>query len=173
MGKDERSFHVMLAMRAIDEYVRSRRVIEPPDDLPPDLCGRAGTFVSLKKHGQLRGCIGTIEPTRPNIALEIINNGICAATSDPRFEPVTPDEIEQLTCSVDVLMPSEPINDVSELDPLRYGVIVECGYKRGLLLPNLEGVDTAEYQIEIACRKACIMPDDAVSLYRFEVKRFY
>ncbi|MDO8683873.1 MAG: AmmeMemoRadiSam system protein A [Armatimonadota bacterium] len=173
MSEDERSFHVDLAMRAIEAYLSSRKILEPPGELPMELCGQAGAFVSLKKFGQLRGCIGTIGPTQPNIALEIIHNGISAATRDPRFDPVCPEELPLLSCSVDVLMPPEPVNDVCELDPLTYGVIVEHGYRRGLLLPNLEGVDTVDYQIEIACRKASIRPDDPFKLYRFEVKRYY
>jgi len=160
-------------MQAIEEYIRSRRIIEPPADLPPEMLERAGAFVSLKKSGQLRGCIGTIEPTQPSVALEIIHNGISAATRDPRFDPVTATELHLLVCSVDILAPPEPVDDVCELDPIRYGVIVECGYKRGLLLPNLDGVDTAHYQVQIACRKAGILPDEPISMYRFEVKRYY
>jgi hypothetical protein len=160
-------------MRAISEYVCSRCIIEPPADLPPELQQQAGTFVSLKKFGQLRGCIGTIEPTQPNVALEIVRNAVSSATRDPRFDPVTPEELAHLVCSVDVLEAAEPIADTCELDPLRYGVIVECGHRRGLLLPNLEGVDTAEYQVEIACRKAGIHPNDSFNLCRFEVKRYY
>ena len=173
MTEGEKSFHVELAMRAIGEYVSRRRIIEPSTDLPRELRQQAGTFVSLKKFGQLRGCIGTIEPTQANVALEIVHNAISAATRDPRFEPIVPEELPHLVCSVDVLEAPEPINGMSELDPLRYGVIVECDSRRGLLLPNLEGVDTAEYQVEIACRKAAIHLDDPFKLYRFEVKRYY
>ena len=173
MTDEQHSLHVTIAVEAIEAYVTSRRIIEPPADLPPELLEKAGAFVSIKKHGELRGCIGTIEPAHQNVACEIIHNGISAATRDPRFEPVIPDELPHLVYSVDVLFPPEPIKDTSELDPLRYGVIVESGYRRGLLLPNLEGVDTAEYQVEIACRKAMINPNDAFKMYRFEVKRYY
>jgi AmmeMemoRadiSam system protein A len=169
----ERSFHVQLALKAIDAYVSSRRVIHPPPDVPEELCGRAGCFVSLKKFGQLRGCIGTIEPTQATVGYEIVHCGINAATRDPRFDPVKPDELADLVCSVDVLMPPEAIADACELDPYKFGVIVESGYKRGLLLPNLDGVDTVDYQLEIVRRKACILPSDVCQLYRFEVKRYY
>jgi AmmeMemoRadiSam system protein A len=168
----ENSYHVQLALRAIEAYVSRRNIIQPPTDVPTELCRKAGCFVSLKKFGQLRGCIGTIEGAQPSIAHEIIQNGINAATRDPRFEPVNEDELEHLVCSVDVLMPAEPVNDVCQLDPIRYGVIVESGYKRGLLLPNLEGVDTVDYQLEIARRKACIPEDTPCKMYRFEVKRY-
>jgi AmmeMemoRadiSam system protein A len=173
MNETDRSPHVDLAVMAIEHYVNSREVLAPPAELPEELCVRAGCFVSLKEFGQLRGCIGTIEPTQLTIALEIVHNGISAATHDPRFEPVRPEELPHLVCSVDVLAPAEQINDICELDPVRYGVIVQSGSRRGLLLPNLEGVDTADYQVEIACRKACISPDEPISLYRFEVKRYY
>jgi AmmeMemoRadiSam system protein A len=168
----ERSIYVQLAIKAIDAYVSSRRVLQPPSEILSELCGRAGCFVSLKKYGQLRGCIGTIEPTQPTVAHEIVHNGINAATRDPRFEPVQPDELEHIVCSVDVLMSPEAVTDVCQLDPIRYGVIVESGYKRGLLLPNLEGVETVDYQLEIVRRKACILPSDPCQLYRFEVKRY-
>ena len=165
--------HVKLAMDAISAYVLNGRVIEPPADLPPELADRAGVFVSLKKFGELRGCIGTIEPTQPSIAHEIIQNAISASTRDPRFLPVEPEELEMLACSVDVLAPPEPVDDLRLLDPRNYGVIVECGMRRGLLLPNLEGIDRVEDQIAIACRKAMIRLDEPMKLYRFEVKRYY
>jgi len=134
---------------------------------------RAGTFVSLHKRGALRGCIGTFEPTCPNVAEEIIQNAISAATRDPRFPPVQDSELDDLEISVDVLSPPEPVESMAELDPERYGVIVESGWRRGLLLPDLEGVDTAEYQVEIARRKAGIGAHEPVQLYRFEVKRYH
>ena len=112
-------------------------------------------------------------PTQENIAQEIIKNAISAAVDDPRFSPVTASELGDLIISVDVLSPPEEISDISELDPKKYGVIVSSGYKKGLLLPDLEGVDTAEYQIDIAKRKAGIYPDEKVKLYRFEVKRYH
>ena len=132
---------------------------------------RAGTFVSLKKDGVLRGCIGTIQPTRENIAEEIIHNAISAGTKDPRFYPVEKDELGELVYSVDVLMKAEPIEYVDELDVIRYGVIVRSGYKSGLLLPNLEGINTPEEQISIALKKAGIKPNEKYSMERFEVIR--
>ena len=135
--------------------------------------GWAGTFVSLHdSRGNLRGCIGTIEPQQPTVAQEVIQNAISAATRDPRFPPVQPEELEGLDIKVDVLTEPEPIDSMDQLDPKRYGVIVESDWRRGLLLPDLEGVDTVEYQVDIAMRKAGIRPDEPVQLYRFEVKRY-
>ena len=171
---NETSPHVNLALNAISAYILEGKIIDPPSDLPPELTtGRAGVFVSLKKYGELRGCIGTIEPTQQSIAHEIIQNAISSATRDPRFLAVEPEELKILVCSVDVLSPAEEINDVCLLDPCKYGVIVECGTRRGLLLPNLEGVDTVDDQIDIACKKAMIRRNDPMQLYRFEVKRYY
>ena len=166
---------VELARKAIETYVRERRVIEPPDELTPEMRQRAGTFVSLHgPGGELRGCIGTIEPTQDNVAREVIQNAISAATRDPRFPPVRPDELDGLDVKVDVLTPPEPVESLDELDPKRYGVIVESAtdWRRGLLLPDLEGVDTVEYQVDIARRKAFIGPTEPIKLYRFEVKRY-
>jgi len=143
-----------------------------PDETPDEMMNRrAGTFVSLKKHGQLRGCIGTISATTGSVAEEIMQNAVSAAVNDPRFEAVTVGELSELVYSVDVLGDTESIISPEELDVKRYGVIVESGMRRGLLLPNLEGVDTVEEQIDIAKRKAGIGPDDKVSLQRFEVVR--
>lgn len=165
--------HVRLAMTTIDSYVRTGLMPALPSDTPEELLTtQAGVFVCLKRDGQLRGCIGTIEPVMDNIALEIMENSISAATRDPRFMPVEARELENIVCSVDVLHPAEEIYNISDLDPKRYGVIVECGLKRGLLLPDLDGVDTAEQQIDIARRKAYIMNNEPIKLYRFEVLRY-
>jgi len=164
--------HVILAQSAIHAYVVEGKIISPPTQLAPELEERAGVFVCIKKYGELRGCIGTIEPTQPTIAHEIIQNAISAATRDPRFFPLEQEELGLLTCSVDVLYPPEKIADRSMLDPKVYGVIVECGMRRGLLLPDLEGVDSVDMQIDIACKKAMIHPNEPIQLYRFEVKRF-
>ena len=164
---------VELARKTIDSYVREKRTIEPPEELVPEMQGRAGTFVSLHdSQGNLRGCIGTIEPQQSTVAQEVIQNAISAATRDPRFPPVQPEELESLDVKVDVLTEPEPIDSLDQLDPKRYGVIVESGWQRGLLLPDLEGVDTVEYQVEIAMRKAGIRPGEPMQLYRFEVKRY-
>lgn len=160
-----------LAREAVIGYIKNHKVIKPPE-LSREMNGQAGVFVSIHKHGALRGCIGTIEPTRHNIAEEIINNAISSATSDPRFPPVTTGELAQLDYKVDVLTTPEPIESQSELDPKKYGVIVEAGLRRGLLLPDLEGVDSTDYQIEICRRKGGIGHDEPVKLYRFEVNRY-
>ncbi len=163
---------VELAKSTIDNHVLHGRVIDPPQELTPAMKERAGVFVSIKKHGQLRGCIGTFEPTQPNVAEEIIHNAISAATRDPRFPPVSPDELRELSISVDLLTAPERVEGLEDLDPKTFGVIVERGWQRGLLLPDLEGIDTAEQQVEIACRKAGIDPGEPVTLYRFQVKRY-
>ena len=169
----EISPHAKLAKAAVEAYINERRVISVPPDLPEEMLHtRAGTFVCMKCGGTLRGCIGTIEPTQSNIAEEIINNAISSATQDPRFLPVECRELDGLEYTVDVLMPAEQVFDMSDLDPKRYGVIVESGSRRGLLLPDLEGVDTVEYQVEVARRKAFIGDTEPIKLYRFEVQRF-
>jgi len=174
MKKNEESAYVRLARETIENYVKQGKIITPPKDLPEEMINqKAGVFVSLKKFGDLRGCIGTFMPTQENIAQEIIKNAISAAIDDPRFSPVTVFELEDLSISVDVLSAPEEVKDTSQLDPKKYGVIVSSGYKKGLLLPDLEGVDTAEYQIDIAKRKAGIYPNEKVKLYRFEVKRYF
>ena len=164
---------VQLARRTIEKFVRDGETVSPPSDLTPEMEQRAGVFVSLHKSGELRGCIGTIEPVQPNVAQEIIHNAISAATRDPRFPPVRLDELDDLEISTDVLSESEAITSLDELDPRRYGVIVEKGYRRGLLLPNLEGVDTAEKQIDIALSKAWINKDEEYEIQRFEVVRYH
>jgi AmmeMemoRadiSam system protein A len=157
----------------VQAHVRERRTIQPPTDLAPEMSERAGVFVCLKKQGQLRGCIGTFEPTRPNVAQETIRNAISSATEDWRFpEPVQEWELADLEYTVDVLSPPERVTSPSELDPKRYGVIVQAGRKRGLLLPDLEGVDTAQQQIDICRHKAGIGMGEPIELYRFEVKRY-
>jgi AmmeMemoRadiSam system protein A/AmmeMemoRadiSam system protein B len=160
-----------LARRTVETYVREGRVIEAPEELAQQ---RAACFVSLKTlEGDLRGCIGTIEPVKPTLAQELIANAINAATRDPRFPPVTADELPRLRYSVDVLSTPEPAT-FEELDPIRYGVIVEdtAGLRRGLLLPDLKGIETASRQVDIAARKAGIAPGTPLRFYRFRVERF-
>ena len=174
MKAKEESAYVRLARETIENYIKQGKIITLPLDLPKEMINqKAGAFVSLKKYGELRGCIGTFMPTQKNIAQEIIKNAVSAAVEDPRFSPVNVSELEDLSISVDVLSVPEEIKDISQLDPKKYGVIVSSGYKKGLLLPDLEGVDTAEEQVDIAKRKAGIYPDEKVKLYRFEVKRFF
>ena len=172
--KEKEDSYVKLARTSLEEYVCSGNHIPVPGNLPKELLNRrAGCFVSLKKDGVLRGCIGTIAPTKQTLAEEIIENAISAASKDPRFEPIEQEELEDLEYSVDVLGETEKITDPKELDVKKYGVIVSKGYKRGLLLPNLEGIDTVEEQIRIAKQKAGISEKETVSLERFEVVRHF
>ena len=164
--------YIRLARQTIDTYIRTGRTINVPQDLDQEMLNqRAGVFVSIKEDGRLRGCIGTIQSVYSSIAEEIIANAISASTKDPRFSPIEPWELDRLTISVDVLGEKEKINSPDQLDPKRYGVIVTKGRKRGLLLPNLEGVDTVEEQIAIAKRKAGIREEEQAELERFEVIR--
>jgi len=160
-----------LARETVETFVREGRTPEP-GELTPEMKERAGVFVSIHKFGGLRGCIGTFQATRENVAAETIANAISSATEDPRFPPVAPNELKDLTYNVDVLTQPEPIESAEQLDPKRYGVIVECGWRRGLLLPDLEGVDSVDYQIDICRQKAGIARDEPIKLYRFEVKRY-
>lgn len=164
--------YVTLARLTLESYIREGEAIDVPNNLPKELLQeKAGVFVSLKKHGELRGCIGTISPTTNNIAQEIIQNAVSAGTGDPRFFAVEEDELEELQYSVDVLMKPEAIESADQLDVKRYGVIVRSGYKSGLLLPNLEGVDTVEEQLEIVLQKAGIARNQDYKMERFEVIR--
>ena len=166
--------YVRLARDAVEAYVLRREMIKVPDGLPEEmLTQQAGAFVSIHKHGDLRGCIGTIAPTRSCVAEEIIGNAISASTRDPRFPAVQPDELEWLEINVDVLGDPEDIESEDELDVKRYGVIVSSGRKRGLLLPDLDGVDTVEQQVDIAMRKGGINKFEKYKLQRFEVIRHY
>jgi AmmeMemoRadiSam system protein A/AmmeMemoRadiSam system protein B len=163
-----------LARAAVETFIRKGEVIQPPESMSQLLSMRAPCFVSLKTlDGDLRGCIGTIEPVRETLAHEIISNAISAAMNDPRFEPVSEDELPNLRYSVDVLLPAEAAV-FEDLDPKVFGVIVEDenGGRRGLLLPDIPGVDTAEQQVEIAARKADIPRGTPVKLSRFKVDRF-
>jgi AmmeMemoRadiSam system protein A len=163
---------VKLAKETIETYTLTGKNIDLPADLTAEMSGKAGVFVSLKKHGELRGCIGTFQPTRENVAAEVIQNAVSAATQDPRFPPVSRAELDELEYSVDVLSEPERVSGKEELDPKRYGIIVKSGELRGLLLPDLEGVDTPEEQIRIAAMKAGIYSAEGMELYRFEVKRY-
>ncbi len=164
--------YATLAREAVEEYVRHRKVLSLPDPLPAGMERAAGVFCSIHKGGQLRGCIGTTQPTHANVAQEIIGNAISAATRDPRFEPIEPDELDDLVISVDVLSEPERISGPEELDPRKYGVIVQRGGRVGLLLPDLDGIDTVEEQVRIARRKAGIGEGEPVELARFEVTRY-
>lgn len=163
-----------LARRAVEGVTWGGRKIETPQRTYGLLATRAPCFVSLKtKDGDLRGCIGTIEATKNTLAEEIIANATSAAQSDPRFEPVHPDELANLQYSVDVLLECEPAK-LEDLDPEIYGVIVEdeSGKRRGLLLPDIQGINNAQDQVRLATRKADIGLDEPVKMYRFKVLRF-
>ncbi|MBI5197797.1 MAG: AmmeMemoRadiSam system protein A [Nitrospirae bacterium] len=168
---------VQLAKAAVAEYLLSGTLLQPlMGKLPAELGEKGATFVSLKKGGRLRGCMGTFQPVTPTIAQEVVYNAVNAATRDPRFSPVTLRELEEIRFSVDVLTPPEPVDSTAFLNPRRYGVLVEQGLQRGLLLPDLEGVDTVEHQLEIAQQKAGIEPahgvGDPIKIFRFEVRRY-
>ncbi|MCK8826205.1 AmmeMemoRadiSam system protein A [Natroniella acetigena] len=170
--RENESEVVRLARQAVQEYAKNKEVIDPPVDLDPRLAKQAGVFVSIKKDGQLRGCIGTTKPTQANIAEEVIKNALSAAFKDPRFEVVNLNELEELTYSVDILGEPEKVESIQQLDPKKYGVIVKQGNQTGLLLPDLEGVDTATKQVEIAKRKAGISLNETdIELMRFTVTR--
>lgn len=168
---------VQLAKETIEKYVRHGslpRQISLPEGMDKEFTTRkAGVFVSLKINGELRGCIGTFSPTSDSIVDEVVRNAVAASTQDPRFPPVTASELEVLDYSVDVLTTPEPVSDIAELDPRRYGIIVKSGFRRGLLLPDLEGVDTVEEQMRITMMKAGIPPGESnLKIERFEVKRY-
>lgn len=162
-----------LARRSLETYVKtSQRLTSLPEDLPTEMTTQqAGAFVSLHKNGQLRGCIGTIAPTCENLAWEIVQNAISACSRDPRFSPVRPNELDELEYSVDVLGAPEPVDSPAALDPKTYGVIVSCGGRRGLLLPDLDGVDSVEAQLSIALQKGGIRENEPYKIERFKVVR--
>jgi AmmeMemoRadiSam system protein A len=165
---------VKLARASLESWVRSRKILPLPKGLPAELTEtRAGAFVSVHENGRLRGCIGTIGPTCACLGEEIIQNAVSACSRDPRFDPIRPEELDYLEISVDVLGAPEDIASEAELDVKRYGVIVTRGGRRGLLLPDLEGVDTPEAQVAIARQKAGIAAGEAVKLQRFEVVRHH
>ena len=164
--------YVRLARETVESWVLDRKTPGVPDWATAEMKqNRAGVFVSIHKDGKLRGCIGTFLPTRECIAKEIISNAVSASTRDPRFDPIGPEELKWLEINVDVLSTPEPIGGKEELDVKRYGVIVSSGSRRGLLLPDLDGVDTVDEQVDIARRKAGIREQDPITLERFEVVR--
>jgi len=182
---------VLLAKSAVENYVREEKIISPPQDLPEEfLKRRAGTFVTIEKNGELRGCIGTYLPTRINVAEEIIHNAISAATEDYRFGPIQKEELSFLSYVVYILSYPEPVKDIKTLNPKKFGIIVKTGpftfpnekevvfdgvipYKTGLLLPDLEEVDTIEKQVFIACQKGGIDPQsEKIFIYKFTVEKY-
>ncbi len=178
MGAPEQHALVKLALAAVQAYVREGKRLVPPANPDPAMRQQAGVFVSLHKRGELRGCIGTIQPARQNVAEEIIDNAISAATRDPRFPPVGEGELPELEVSVDVLTRPEPIESIVDQDPKRHGLIVQSKrnvWKRGLLLPDLETIDTAEKQLHYTrvLKAGIVDPDEPVEMFRFEVKRYH
>lgn len=170
--QDSEDCYCSLARRSLEYWIKHGKILPLPEGLPDELVrNSAGVFVSLHKNGRLRGCIGTIAPTTGNIALEIIQNAVSAGFSDHRFEPVEASELPFLVYKVDVLSKPEVISGPEELDVKRYGVIVSSGYKRGLLLPNLDGINTVDEQVAIAREKGGISKHAPVTLERFEVIR--
>jgi len=198
---------VSLAKQAVENYIKEEKIISPPTDLPEEFFKRkAGAFVTIEKNGDLRGCIGTYLPTKINIVEEIIHNAIAAATEDYRFGSIQKEELPHLSYTVYILGYPEPIKDIKELDPKKFGVIVKTGpftypsdsdeekreqplfdlpnkeessafdsaipYKTGLLLPDLDEVDTIEQQISIVCQKGGIDPQkEKIFIYRFTVEK--
>jgi len=169
---DAASFPVQLARRSISYYLTHGKLLPLTDQERQVLPEQAAAFVSLKKGGHLRGCIGTVTPVQECLAAEIVCNAVSAATQDPRFPPVDASELPELEVSVDVLTPPEPVETLAELDPKRYGIIVRQGRRSGLLLPLLEGVNTVTEQIAIAQQKAGIPSGVPIEVYRFTVVRY-
>lgn len=166
--------YTSLAKKAIENYIKQGEKISSPENLPKKLLEqKAGAFVTIKKDNKLRGCIGTYMSTEANIAQEIITNAIAAATKDYRFHPVQEKELPYLSYSVSILSELEEIQDFKKLDPKKYGVIVKSNKKTGVLLPDLEGIDTIKKQIVSACKKANIDPSkESLSIYKFTVKEY-
>jgi len=162
--------YINLARRSIIYYLKHNKFLKPKNTEGIQQ-GKAGVFVCLKKKGELRGCIGTILPTKRRISEEIIKNAVSAALNDPRFPPVDLSEMNEIVCSVDILAEPEEIKSISDLDVKRFGVIVSTGSRTGLLLPNLEGIDSAGMQVAIALQKGRISPEEPYRMYRFEVIR--
>ena len=172
--KEASDAYVRLARESAEYFVENGKMMKVPDWVPDELRGsRAGAFVSIHKFGRLRGCVGTFLPVTDSLAQEIVRNAVSAVSEDNRFDPVEEEELPWLDINVDVLSEPEQISSEDQLDVKKYGVIVECGRRRGLLLPDLDGVDTVEQQISIAMRKGGIAPGSSINLYRFEVKRHY
>lgn len=166
-----------LAKKAAETYIKEGKIISLPSDLSKEfLKKKSGVFVTIEKNNELRGCIGTYLPTKENIAEEIINNAIAAATEDYRFEPIKKEELPYLSYTVYILNEPELVKDLKELDPKKYGIIVKTAppaTKIGLLLPDLKGVDKVEQQIAICCQKGIIdLRKEKILIYKFTVKKY-
>jgi len=183
------NYYIFLAKSAVESYVLKQEIIAPPRETPNELLKKqAGVFVTIKKQEELRGCIGTYLPTKGNLAEEIIQNAIAAAAEDYRFDPISGEELPYLSYTVCLLSAPELVEDISSLDPKKYGIIIKTApdsgtgdaffkgkspQKSGLLLPDLEGVDTIERQISIACQKGAIDPEkEKILIYRFTVEKY-
>lgn len=162
-----------LACESVEYFLTHRKRLPCPENLPEKFKVKRGAFVSIKKDKNLRGCIGTLVPVEENLALEVIRNAVHAATEDPRFPPVTHSELPDLIFSVDVLSPLEKIIDVSKLDCKKYGVLLQGEDRQGVLLPDLEGVNSVEEQIRICKRKAGLKDNDPMEMFRFTVERYH
>jgi len=172
--KDKEDAYVTLARHSLEHYLVHHTYLKKPQSLPEDLRDqRSAVFVTIKKHGRLRGCIGTLEPTKESLADEIIYNAVSAGLHDPRFPQVSIEELDQLSYSVDVLSSPEEITSLEELDPMVYGVIVYTSRKSGLLLPNLQGIDTVEKQLNVVKEKAGIKAKESYKMKRFKVERHH
>lgn len=163
---------VTLAIQSVRHFLEHGFTLPCPENLSEDLLQPKGAFVSIKNGIKLRGCIGELTPTHENLAIEIIQNAVSAATRDPRFSPVSSDEIADLTFSVDVLTPLEKVDDISQLDCKKFGLTVKAGDKQGVLLPDLDGVDTIAEQLRICLKKGRIDENEPYEMYRFEVVRY-
>jgi AmmeMemoRadiSam system protein A len=164
---------IALAHQAVKTYLETGHIILPPNPLPENMTEPGAVFVSLyAADGRLRGCRGTIVPTKPNLAEAIIDTAIASATDDPRFPPMVMTEMIGLQLKVDVLSPLEPVSDISSLDEKRYGVLIQSGKRRALLLPDIEAVKSVSHQLEVVRRKADLSPDEPAQLYRFTVTRY-
>ena len=171
--RDNEDPYVRLARKSLEEYILYGRVIDIYNaDIPKEMIeNQAGVFVIIEQYGQLRGCLGTAEPIRKNVAEEIVYNAIGAGTRDPRFLPVKKEELNSLKYIVDVIKEPEPIQSIDQLDVKRYGIVVSCDSRAGILLPNLEGINTPKEQVSIALEKAGIREGESYSMKRFEVIR--
>jgi len=171
-GPEVGAFAVRLVREAVERYVRTGRRLEPPPDLPRLLHEPGAAFVSLRLEGRLRGCIGRFMPARPRLVDELLASAILAATRDPRYPPVRPDELAEIRYEVSLLEGLEPVEDLAEVDPRIYGLVVQGTRRRGGLLPGVPGVETAAQQVVIARIKAGVRPDDPVRLFRFRARRY-
>jgi len=164
---------VALAKQAVEKYVKTGKTLEMPADLPPEFLRKAGVFVTIKKGEALRGCVGTYLPTQENLAREIISSAISACAYDGRFYPISEEELPDLSYEVSVLSKPQKILSLEKHNPKKYGlIVVGSGGRRGLLLPDLEGIDTAEEQRVIACQKGGIDPRETeIEYYAFTVEK--